>query len=130
MHFPRFRVFTWIILAINLIFLIWIITGSASSGSTTAKSCAGETGQALQTCQDAGHIGTAIGVGLIIALWVAADVILGILWLVTRRKGRDCPVCGNSVKRGQTQCRKCGHDFALAAQGQGYPQGPPQSPVR
>lgn len=35
------------------------------------------TGDALKTCNDAGNVGTAIGVGLIIGLWAAADVILG-----------------------------------------------------
>ena len=52
----------------------------------------------------------------IIFLWAAADVILGIVWLVTNRSGkRDCPSCGKSVKRGLTTCQNCNHDFASAA---------------
>ena len=112
MRFPRFRVFTWIILAINVIFLIWIIAGTSSA----AKNCDGKVGDALSACQAGTAVGAGIGAALIIFLWVAADVILGIIWLITRPKTRDCPVCGNDVKRGVTQCKKCGHDFAQAAQ--------------
>jgi hypothetical protein len=114
MRFPRFRVFTWIILAINVLFLIWIIGGASSA----ADNCDGQVGDALEACQAGTAVGAGIGVALIIGLWVAVDLILGILWLITRRKTRDCPVCGNDVKRGQTRCKKCGHDFAQAAQAQ------------
>ena len=41
---------------------------------------------------------------------------------VTRPKGRDCPACGTKVKRGQTACGSCGHDFASAAAAQGAAQ--------
>lgn len=100
MRFPRFRIFTWVILAVNALFLIWIIEGIATRPSPT---------------DTAANVGTAIGVGLIIGLWVAADVILGILWLVTKPKTRDCPACGRTVKRGQMECKGCGYDFAQAA---------------
>jgi hypothetical protein len=85
---PRKRrhVFRWVFLAIQALFLIWIITG-ASSGSGTPPSCAGMTGQALTTCQDAGHVGTTIGVALIVFLWAAVDVILGVGYLIFRRRG-------------------------------------------
>ncbi len=75
------RVFTWIILAINAIFLIWIIAGvsSVSSGKCDAT-------MTVAACNSAKAIGGGIGALLIIFLWVAADVILGILWLVTRKK--------------------------------------------
>jgi hypothetical protein len=122
MHFPRFRVFTWIILAINVLFLIWIITGIASNNSTAAD--CGSLDRAA--CEAAENVGTAIGVGLIVGLWVAADVILGVLWLITRRKTRDCPACGRTVKRGQLQCKSCGYDFGQAARAA---QQPPVSPV-
>lgn len=75
------RVFTWIILGINVIFLIWIIAGvsSVSSGKCDAT-------MTVAACNSAKAVGGGIGALLIIFLWVAADVILGILWLVTRKK--------------------------------------------
>jgi hypothetical protein len=111
LRFPRFRVFTWIILAINVLFLIWIIGGTSSA----ADNCDGKVGDALSACQAGTAIGAGIGAAMIIGLWVAVDIILGIIWLITRPKTRDCPVCGDDVKRGQTRCKKCGHDFAQAA---------------
>ncbi|TWF94984.1 hypothetical protein FHU35_13705 [Saccharopolyspora dendranthemae] len=100
MRFPRFRIFTWVILAINAIFLIWIIEGISTRTNPTDA---------------AANVGTAIGAGLVIGLWVASDVILGVLWLITKPKTRDCPACGRTVKRGQTQCKHCGYDFAQSA---------------
>jgi hypothetical protein len=108
--FPRWRIFTWVILAFNLIMLIWLISGIASG-----ESCSGKTGDELTTCE-AGQVGTGIGVFLIIVLWALGDVILGVLWLVTRPRRRDCPVCGNGVRRGVTQCPKCGYDFSQLLQ--------------
>jgi predicted nucleic acid-binding Zn ribbon protein len=105
-HFPRWRIFTWVILAFNLLMLIWVISGIASN----ARNCSGLTGDALTNCQ-AGNVGTGIGVGLLILLWALGDIILGVLWLVTRPRTRDCPVCGNGVRSGMTQCRTCGYDF-------------------
>lgn len=77
---PRVRIFTWIILAINILFLVWVIAGVASS-SGDATGC-GALDQ--KTCNDANDAGTAIGVFLIVIFWAAVDVILGIIWLVTR----------------------------------------------
>ncbi|MDT0379754.1 hypothetical protein RM572_13370 [Streptomyces sp. DSM 42041] len=102
---PRWRFFTWVILAFNLIMLIWVITGA-----TSGPDCSGKTGDALTTCQ-AGQVGTGIGVSLLIVLWALSDVILGVLWLVTKPHGRNCPACGNSVRKGVMQCRSCGYDF-------------------
>lgn len=79
----RRRIFPWVFLAVQAIFLVWVITG-ASSGGGTPPSCARLTGQALQTCQNAGHAGTAIGVGLIVVVWVAVDVILALSYLFAR----------------------------------------------
>lgn len=76
------RVFTWVILAVNALFLVWVIYG-AVAGSGTVHNCGALT---QQTCNSAGHAGTAIGVVLVLALWAVVDVILGVLWLVTRRR--------------------------------------------
>ncbi|MBA5221509.1 hypothetical protein [Streptomyces griseoaurantiacus] len=79
----RRRVFLWIFLVIQILFLIWVITGAAS-GSGTPKDCRGLTGDNLKLCEDAGDVGTTIGVGLIIGLWAAVDVILGFSYVVYR----------------------------------------------
>lgn len=112
MRFPRFRIFTWVILAINAIFLVWIIGGVATRPNPE---------------DTASNVGTAIGAGLIIGLWVAADLILGILWLITKPKTRDCPACGRTVKRGQMECKGCGYDFAQAARFNQGGQTPPRT---
>jgi hypothetical protein len=110
---PKWRVFTWVIVVINVLFLVWFIAGVGSAGSNV-KDCTGLTGQALDLC-NAGNAGTAVGTGvgaaIIIFLWAFVDIIMGIVWLVTRPRGRPCPVCGTNVKPGVTVCPKCGHDF-------------------
>ncbi|MFG2127615.1 hypothetical protein ACGFNV_07420 [Streptomyces sp. NPDC048751] len=79
----RRRVFLWLFLAVQIAFLIWVITGAAS-GSGTPEDCRGLTGDDLKLCEDAGDVGTTIGVGLIIGLWAAVDVILGFTYVVYR----------------------------------------------
>jgi hypothetical protein len=71
---PKFRVFTWVIVVINTLFLVWVISGIA--GNVNNPNCTVNT----TACQ----IGTGIGVFLIFMLWIVVDFILGILWLVTR----------------------------------------------
>lgn len=129
--FPRWRIFTWVILAFNLVMLLWAIFG-ASSG----PDCGGKTGNALTECQ-AGQVGTGIGVSLIILLWALGDIILGVLWLITNRRNRNCPACGNSVRKGVMRCGACGYDFRQllrpgGAPGEAAPPGgaPPKAGER
>ena len=72
----------WVILAINALFLWWIISGL----SNAADNCADLRGQALEDCQTATGIGAGIGIIFIIFLWAMVDVILGVLYIVTRRR--------------------------------------------
>ncbi|MCQ6555441.1 hypothetical protein NPS70_19890 [Streptomyces sp. C10-9-1] len=74
------RVFLWVFLGVQLLFLIWLITGIAS-GSGTPEDCGTLD---AQTCNEAENVGTAIGVGLILVLWAVVDVILGITYAVYR----------------------------------------------
>ncbi|MFB7341864.1 hypothetical protein [Streptomyces hydrogenans] len=76
----KHRLFLWTFLAIQVLFLIWVIL-AASSGSGTPEDC-GTLDR--QTCNDAENTGTAIGVGLLIFLWAAMDVILGISYAIYR----------------------------------------------
>ncbi|MEU5243761.1 hypothetical protein AB0G81_06530 [Streptomyces asoensis] len=68
-------------------FLIWVITG-ASNASGTPEDCRSLTGDDLKLCEDASEVGTTIGVGLIIGLRAAVDVILGFTYVVYRLANR------------------------------------------
>lgn len=74
------RWFMWTFLAIQALFLIWVIAG-ARSGAGTPDDC-GTLSQ--QSCNDAQNTGTAIGVGLVILLWAITDIILGITYAIIR----------------------------------------------
>jgi hypothetical protein len=81
---------TWVVLAFNLLMLIWLITGIG--GAVQNTDCEKETTKALREACEAGTgIGTAIGAGIIVVLWALGDIILGVLWLVTGRLGRKAP---------------------------------------
>ncbi len=71
----------------QILFLIWVITGAAS-GSGTPDDCRGLTGDDLRLCEDAGDVGTTIGVGLVIGPWATVDVVLGFTYVVYRLAGR------------------------------------------
>ena len=105
---PHWRKMTWVVLLFNAIMLVWLIAGVATATHNPACN-----GLSQSTCQAATDVGASIGAGLIIGLWLAGDVILGILWLVTH--GRSCPVCGKEVRRGVTVCKSCDYDFRGAA---------------
>lgn len=68
------RVFLWVFLAIQVLFIIWII-GGVSSSAGDATDC-GSLDQ--ETCNAAEDVGTSIGVGILIAFWAVVDIILGV----------------------------------------------------
>ena len=105
---PGWRVFTYVILLFNVAMLIWLIAG-ASAGHHAGTSDCGSL--SAKDCQAAADVGTGIAVVALIAIWALCDVILGVLWLVTRSSKRPCPVCGTGVRRGVFVCSSCGHDF-------------------
>jgi ribosomal protein L40E len=64
----------------NVVMLIWLVAGMQGASKAIQ--------QTTNDAQQAGAvIGTTIGAALIIGLWVAGDVILGLLVLFTRPKG-------------------------------------------
>lgn len=77
------RPFLWFFLGVQAIFIAWIIGGFVA----TSDSCAGEIGTALEACQAGSAVGSAIGVGIIIALWAVSDFILGVSYLIYRMSG-------------------------------------------
>jgi hypothetical protein len=97
---------TWVLIIWSALILIWAIGGGASND------CASEP---TQLEQDACEAGTGLGVALILFIGFIGFVFLSLIWLMTRPSGRDCPVCGEKVKKGQTKCPSCAHDFAAAA---------------
>lgn len=104
---------TWALIVWCALILIWAIVGSA------ANNCSGQTGSqylSAHSAQQACQAGTGIGAVFILAVGFIGFVFLSLIWLMTRPKGRDCPVCGTTVKRGKTACPSCGHDFAAHAQ--------------
>ncbi len=103
---PHWRKMTWVLIIWTLIFTIWVIGGV---NSTHCDRYASDLNQ--NACQ----AGTGIGVGIVIFLWFLGFVVLSLIWFMTRPKGRECPACGERVKKGRTVCPGCGHDFAAAA---------------
>jgi hypothetical protein len=75
-------VFWWVYLVIQILFIVWIITGSMANGHAHCN------GLSAHDCAAATDTGNAIGIGLIVALWVAADIIIGgsyAIWRLARR---------------------------------------------
>lgn len=72
-------VFKWMFILFNILMLASLVLGMGSSGEVmqTATSEAERAGAA---------IGTTIGFGMILTLWVMGDIILGLLVLFTRPK--------------------------------------------
>jgi len=103
----KLRPLSWVIIAVNLFFVY--ATFSGLSGAS--KSCDGLSGDDLSVCQAGTAIGASLGVGIILFFWVLIDLILLVIWLVTNKNQRECPKCGRRVKRGLTECAKCGYQF-------------------
>jgi len=78
------RVFWWFFLAVQALFLIWIIAGA--SGGHDYSGCGTLT---HQQCADAQDVGTGIGVALIVAFWCIVDFLLAVgygVYRLTRRR--------------------------------------------
>lgn len=102
---PHWRKMTWVLIVWSAFIVIWAISGTASNDCGS---------QASQAAKSGCEAGTGIGVALILFIGFFGFVFFSLIWFMTRPRGRDCPVCGERVKRGQTKCSNCGHDFAAA----------------
>ena len=117
---PKWRPMTWVIVIINILFLVWVI----SAGGAAAENCDDVARAERDACEAGTAIGASIGIGLVLFLWALVDIILGVIWLVTnRKKTRECPICGYDVKKGVTSCKKCGYDFATGERAPAQAQG-------
>ncbi|MCW2738620.1 hypothetical protein [Nocardioides sp.] len=68
------RIFLWVFLAIQLLFIVWII-GGASGANGDPNDCGSLSKEA---CNDAEAVGTGIGVFLIVILWMVVDFFLAV----------------------------------------------------
>lgn len=119
---PHWRKMTYVVLLWNVLAVVAII---ANLVNLHRANC-GQLSQALCT-------GTKTAVGaawvvVVIGIWLAGDVILGILWLVTKGNRRPCPACGLPVRAGIVQCKKCGYDFRAPAVASSAPPPPTVPP--
>lgn len=111
MKFWKWRKMTWVLWVWSIGILVWAVGGGASNN------CSAQHGDAFLTAhqaQNACAAGTGIGVALILLVGFVGFVFFSIIWFMSRPKGRDCPVCGELVKKGRTTCKGCGHDFRAA----------------
>jgi amino acid transporter len=119
----HWRKMTWVIVIFSALMLLWLIVGIISADNSSH--CTHETSRffSRSDCTAARDVGTGIGVAIISTLWFIGFLVLSVIWLMTRPRGRDCPVCGEKVKRRRITCSSCNYDFAAAAghvRAQGY----------
>jgi hypothetical protein len=121
---PHWRKMTWVVIGWCALIVFWIVAAGVSAGNEAHKYCTEHETVflTLKACEEARHVGTGIGVALILVIGFTGFVFFSLIWLMTRPKGRSCPVCGEDVKKGLTVCDKCGFDFAAAAAGATQPQ--------
>jgi len=100
------RVFLWVFLAVQVLFIIWIIAGAAtnpagpSTAQQAAQQCANGGWQGLFTSQadcqvhyahalnEAATAGKGIGIALIVVFWIVADFFLGLGYGIYRLASR------------------------------------------
>ena len=90
------RPFGWVIIALKIYFLYAFFSGGDGTESDTA-----------------------LGLGfMFLMFWLAImNVVLYVIYRVTGGKKRECPACGQNVKKGLTVCPSCNFDFMKAAKG-------------
>lgn len=79
---PRWRLFTWGIIAFHAAMLVWLLLGVRAAGAEGDEACASA------ACSAAHGIGTVLGVGALAFLWTAGAVVLGVLWVLTHPRAR------------------------------------------
>jgi hypothetical protein len=82
----------WVFMVVQVLFLIWVIAGAVSAHNGIPAYChQGNHSQyiGVKGCTSASEAGTAIGIGLVIVLWMVVDVILGISYGVYRLATRN-----------------------------------------
>jgi hypothetical protein len=91
----KHRVFLWIFLAVQVLFVIWLAAGIAGSAGSSIHDSAiawchahpgayTTFGECVSLYGGGAKAGTAIGIGIIIALWMAADFLLAVPYAIYR----------------------------------------------
>jgi hypothetical protein len=75
----RHRVFWWIFATIQVIFILWLVTGAAAAGHT---SCTGDL--SAHDCASAQDVGNTIGIALILVFWCVVDFLVGVPYVIYR----------------------------------------------
>lgn len=73
------KIIKYLFIGFNILMLIWLV-GGVGSASASVESAGSEAAQA------GAAIGTGLGAMIIIFVWIAGDVVLGTLTLLTRPK--------------------------------------------
>jgi hypothetical protein len=73
------HIFKWLFILFNILMLVWLVAGIANIGDLMNKT-AGEAELA------GAAIGSAIGVSMVIFIWMAGAIILGLFTILTRGK--------------------------------------------
>jgi hypothetical protein len=115
MRRPHWREMTWVTLVWCALILVWAIAGGASAAHKSAAECAHSTVLSTKACEEASNAGTGIGIAVILLIGFVGFIFLSLIWLMTKPRRRECPVCGEDVRKGVTVCPACNHDFAAAA---------------
>ena len=109
----KWRKMTWVLVAWSALIVVWMV------GGANAADCGSQTGDSFisdQTAQDACAAGAGIGVAIVALIGFFGFVFFSLIWFMTRPKLRDCPRCGEGVKKGVLVCSTCDFDFAQVGQ--------------
>jgi hypothetical protein len=66
------RIFLWVFMAVQVIFIVWLIDGAAT----------------IHTQTTAGDIGKGVGAALVVMIWVVVDFLLGTTYGIYRLASR------------------------------------------
>lgn len=111
---PRWRKMTWALLIWVALIVIWIAVGTEASAAERCDTPEERGSLSQAACEAAVGVGTGLGVAFIIFLGIVGFFVLGLIWLMSRPRHRQCLRCGHDVKKGWTACKNCGYDFVSA----------------
>lgn len=110
------RPFTWVILVVQIPFVIWAVTALVDASESNC-----EAGQFEALCRTSENIGTTVGLLVVLLIWASIDVILAVNWVITnsayeKADGvempyKKCPECMEHIGVDARACRHCGHRF-------------------